>query len=295
MTIKEVIDGFREGVGENVERNAYANELFQEAVRIGMELNMQYHTPEEIREIMGRLIGKKVDASFRMFPPFYTDFGKNITIGKDVFINSGCHFQDQGGIQIGDGALIGHNVVLATINHDLNPEENRKNHYAPITIGAHVWIGSNVTILPGVTLGDWAVVAAGAVVTQDVPPRTVVGGVPAKVLKVIPEERTVRYEAPEVMKTEEGLRFTVHGLSPIAVAWKSVKTDKPPVNPGPANPSIPGNNDTPTQPGTQQPSGDSDSYTPDSGSKKDTGTVTAAANRRSPQTGDDNLCGRSIL
>lgn len=194
MTIKEVIDGFREGVKENVERNAYADELFQEAVRIGMELNMQYHTPEEIREIMGRLIGKKVDDSFRMFPPFYTDFGKNITIGKDVFINSGCHFQDQGGIQIGDGALIGHNVVLATINHDLNPEENRKNHYAPITIGAHVWIGSNATILPGVTLGDWAVVAAGAVVTQDVPPRTVVGGVPAKVLKVIPEERTVRYE-----------------------------------------------------------------------------------------------------
>lgn len=211
MTIKEVIDGFREGVGENVERNAYADELFQEAVRIGMELNMQYHTPEEIREIMGRLIGKKVDDSFRMFPPFYTDFGKNITIGKDVFINSGCHFQDQGGIQIGDGALIGHNVVLATINHDLNPEENRKNHYAPITIGAHVWIGSNATILPGVTLGDWAVVAAGAVVTQDVLPRTVVGGVPAKVLKVIPEEtpqgctsmskehgqikeRTVRYE-----------------------------------------------------------------------------------------------------
>ena len=194
MTIKEVIDGFREGVGENVERNAYADELFQEAVRIGMELNMQYHTPEEIREIMGRLIGKKVDDSFRMFPPFYTDFGKNITIGKDVFINSGCHFQDQGGIQIGDGALIGHNVVLATINHDLNPEENRKNHYAPITIGAHVWIGSTATILPGVTLGDWAVVAAGAVVTQDVPPRTVVGGVPAKVLKVIPEERTVRYE-----------------------------------------------------------------------------------------------------
>ena len=149
--------------------------------------------------------------------------------------------------------------------------------------------------MPGVTLGDWAVVAAGAVVTQDVPPRTVVGGVPAKVLKVIPEERTVRYEAPEVMKTEEGLRFTVHGLSPIAVAWKSVKADKPPVNPGPANPSIPGNNDTPIQPGTQQPSGDSDGYTTDSGSKKDTGTVTAAANRRSPQTGDDNLCGRSIL
>ena len=188
MTVKDVIGGFREGTEKNAERDAYANELFQEAVRIGMELNTKYHTPEELREIMGRLIGKQVDRSFRMFPPFYTDFGKNITIGKDVFINSGCHFQDQGGIEIGDGALIGHNVVLATINHDLNPKENRKNHYAAIKIGAHVWIGSNATILPGVTIGDYAVVAAGAVVTRDVPAMTVVGGVPAKVLKVIQEE-----------------------------------------------------------------------------------------------------------
>ena len=188
MTVKDVIGGFREGTEKNAERDAYANELFQEAVHIGMELNTKYHTPEELREIMGRLIGKQVDRSFRMFPPFYTDFGKNITIGKDVFINSGCHFQDQGGIEIGDGALIGHNVVLATINHDLNPKENRKNHYAAIKIGAHVWIGSNATILPGVTIGDYAVVAAGAVVTRDVPAMTVVGGVPARVLKTIQEE-----------------------------------------------------------------------------------------------------------
>ena len=192
MTVKDVIGGFREGAEKNAERDAYANELFQEAVRIGMELNTKYHTPEELREIMGRLIGKQVDRSFRMFPPFYTDFGKNITIGKDVFINSGCHFQDQGGIEIGDGALIGHNVVLATINHDLNPKENRKNHYAAIKIGAHVWIGSNATILPGVTIGDYAVVAAGAVVTREVPAMTVVGGVPARVLKTIQEEE--RYE-----------------------------------------------------------------------------------------------------
>ncbi|WP_418751608.1 DapH/DapD/GlmU-related protein [Frisingicoccus sp.] len=194
MTIKEVIGGFREDAEENSERDAYANELFQEAVRIGMELNTKYHTPEELREIMSKLIGKRVDSSFRMFPPFYTDFGKNITIGKDVFINSGCHFQDQGGIEIGDGALIGHNVVLATINHDLNPKENRKNHYAPIKIGAHVWIGSNATILSGVTIGDYAVIAAGAVVTRDVPAMTIVGGVPAKVLKVAQEEKEERYE-----------------------------------------------------------------------------------------------------
>lgn len=188
MTVQDVIEGFAEGVAEDGRRDTYADVLFQEAVRIGMELNCQYHTPEEIREIMGRLTGKKIDDSFRLFPPFYTDFGKNITIGKDVFINSGCHFQDQGSITIGDGSLIGHNVVLVTINHDLNPKENRKNHYAPIKIGSHVWIGSNATVLPGVTVGDWAVIAAGAVVAKDVPARTVVGGVPAKILKAVPKE-----------------------------------------------------------------------------------------------------------
>ncbi|MCD8131157.1 MAG: sugar O-acetyltransferase [Lachnospiraceae bacterium] len=185
VTAKDIITGFREGEPNDAEWHNYANFLFQEAIRIGMELNNQYHTPEEIREIMSRLTGRYVDPSFRLFPPFYTDFGKNIHIGKDVFINSGCHFQDQGGIEIGDGALIGHNVVLATINHDLLPANNRRNHYAPIKIGAHVWIGSNSTILPGVTIGDWAVVAAGAVVAKDVPPFTVVGGVPAKIIKTI--------------------------------------------------------------------------------------------------------------
>ena len=100
MTVQDVINGF--GSSKGPELAAYANELFQEAIRLGMELNNQYHTLEEIREIMGRLTGKEMDPTFRLFPPFYTDFGKNITIGRDVFINSGCHFQDQGGIEIGD-------------------------------------------------------------------------------------------------------------------------------------------------------------------------------------------------
>ncbi len=185
MTASDVINGFRDDAVESEELVACANELFQEAIRLGMELNNQYHTPEEIREIMGRLTGKEIDPTFRLFPPFYTDFGKNISIGQDVFINSGCHFQDQGGIEIGDGALIGHNVVLATINHDLDPAMNRKNHYASIHIGTHVWIGSNVTVLSGVSIGEWSVVAAGAVVTKDVPPMTVVGGVPARIIKRI--------------------------------------------------------------------------------------------------------------
>ena len=198
MGIEDILaefDNEKRTGAESSEWKKLFNELCQEAIRLGMEMNNQYHTPEELREIMGRLTGKSIDDTFRLFPPFYTDFGKNITIGKDVFINSGCHFQDQGGIEIGDGVLIGHNVVLATINHDLDPEENRKNHYAPIKIGNHVWIGSNATVLPGVTIGDWAVVAAGAVVTQDVLPLTVVGGVPAKILKKVTlQERKVQDE-----------------------------------------------------------------------------------------------------
>lgn len=134
---------------------------------------------------MSRLTGKPIDGTFRLYPPFYADFGKNITIGKEVFINSGCHLQNQDGIEIGDGAMIGHSVVIATVNHDLDPVNNRKNHYAPVKIGNHVWIGSNATILPGITIGEWAVVATGAVVTKDVPELTVAGGVSAKVLKTI--------------------------------------------------------------------------------------------------------------
>lgn len=190
MTVEEIIREFRGEEGEAASRSEWQAmfwDLCQEAIRLCMELNSNYHTPEEIRQIMGRLTGREVGEGFTLFPPFYTDFGKNIAIGRNVFINSGCHFQDQGGIAIGDGALIGHNVVLATVNHALEPEKCRRNRYAPIRIGENVWIGSNATILPGVTLGDWAVVAAGAVVTKDVPPMTVVGGVPARVLRTIPE------------------------------------------------------------------------------------------------------------
>ncbi len=185
MTVQDVINSFRKGAPEIPERTEFANNLFQEAIRITMKLNSQYHTPEEIREIMTELTGRKIDDTFRLFPPFYTDFGKNIELGKNVFVNSCCHFQDQGGIEIGDGCLIGHNVVFATINHDLYPENNRVNHYAPIKLGKSVWVGSNATILAGVKIGDWAVVAAGAVVTHDVPPLTIVGGVPARVIRTI--------------------------------------------------------------------------------------------------------------
>lgn len=156
-----------------------------EAMKLTAVLNGSYHTPEEIRRLFSQIIGKPVDESFSMFPPFYTDCGKNITVGKNVFINAGCKFQDQGGIILKDGALIGHNVVLATLNHSFDPEDRATTYPSPIIIGKNVWIGANATVLPGITIGDGAIVAAGAVVTKDVPSNTVVGGVPAKIIRKI--------------------------------------------------------------------------------------------------------------
>ncbi len=187
MELKGFLDHLNCGLAVTGGSEAYLfmHKVSQEALQITMELNNTYHTPEEIRSIMSELTGKPVDESFSMFPPFYTDCGKNITIGKRVFINAGCKFQDQGGITIADGSLIGHNVVLATLNHDLTPENRGTMHPAPIVIGKNVWIGSNATVLARVTIGDGAVVAAGAVVTKDVPANTIVGGVPAKFIKKV--------------------------------------------------------------------------------------------------------------
>lgn len=161
----------------------FLNEMNDEARRITAELNNAYHNMDEIRELFSRLSGKPVDPSFRIFPPFYTDFGKNIHVGKNVFINACCHFQDQGGITLGDDCLIGHNVVFATLNHFIEPAERASMHPAPIVLGKKVWVGSNSTILQGVTIGDNSIIAAGSVVTKDVPTNTIVGGVPARILR----------------------------------------------------------------------------------------------------------------
>lgn len=163
------------------------HQLSQEAIRLTARINSSYHTENEMIALFSELTGKSVDPSFRMFPPFTTDCGKNLTLGKRVFINSGCRFQDQGGITIGDDVLIGHNAVLATINHDISPEKRGDMHPAPIVIGDRVWLGANVTVLPGVVIGENSIVAAGAVVAKDVPANTIVGGVPAKVLRSLDE------------------------------------------------------------------------------------------------------------
>ncbi len=187
MELKELLTHFNNGdtIGEDFEVIELMRYYSREAQRITMEINTKVHEPEEMAELFSRLIGKPVGEAFGLFPPFYTDFGKNITIGDHVFINSDGKVQDQGGITIDDGALIGHGVVLATLNHDFDPAKRQQLHPAPIHIGKGVWIGANATVTAGVSIGDNAIIAAGAVVNKDVPSNAVFGGVPAKFIKWI--------------------------------------------------------------------------------------------------------------
>ena len=159
--------------------------MAQEAMKILYFINNKYNTPSELRRWMSLLIHQELDEGFGLFPPFFTDCGKNIHLGKNVFINAGCRFQDQGGIYIGDGTFIGHNVILATLNHDLNPNTRADIYPKPIHIGKKVWIGSGAIVLPGVSIGDNSVIAAGSVVTKNVPENVVYGGNPAKFIKKI--------------------------------------------------------------------------------------------------------------
>ncbi len=186
MTINDFKKYVKTGkVLDTEEIRLFMDEMSDEARRVTFRLNTAYHAPEEVRDLLSELFGYRVPQSLRVFPPLYADFGKNITVGENVFINACCHFQDHGGVTIGDGCQIGHNVVFATLNHGLAPENRSYTYPAPILLGKNVWVGSNATILQGVTIGDNAVIAAGAVVTKDVAANTVVGGVPARFIKRI--------------------------------------------------------------------------------------------------------------
>lgn len=161
----------------------FMHEAAQDALRVVAELNSGYRTPEEVHALLERLTGRPVPASVALFPPFSTEFGKNLVLGEGVFINQGCRFQDTGGIRIGAGSLIGHGTTLTTLNHAMDPERRADMLPVPVVVGRKVWIGASVTVVPGVTIGDGAVVGAGAVVTRDVPADVVVAGVPARVVR----------------------------------------------------------------------------------------------------------------
>jgi acetyltransferase-like isoleucine patch superfamily enzyme len=137
-----------------------------------------------MRGLLGELTGRELDGTVRVLPPFHCDGGRRLRFGRNVFVNHGCTAMDTGGIEIGDDVMIGPNVHLISSGHPLDPETRRTEiTTAPIRIGRGVWIAAGAMVLQGVTVGDDAVVAAGAVVTRDVPPRTLVAGVPARVVR----------------------------------------------------------------------------------------------------------------
>ena len=166
------------------EQHRFMHHAAQEAFRVTAQINNGYRTPDEVRALLAELTGKPIDDSTVIFPPFYSEFGKNLRLGRGVFINLGCRFQDTGGITIGDGTLIGHGSTLTTLNHHVDPDRRADMMPAPIRIGRKAWLGAAVTVVPGVTIGDGAIVGAGAVVTKDVPANAIVAGVPAKLIRM---------------------------------------------------------------------------------------------------------------
>ena len=141
--------------------------------------------PAEIRDLLGQITGSKIDESVAVFTPLYINYGKNTKIGKNVFINFDCVFLDLGGITIEDNVLIAPKVSLLSEGHPISPKERQSLVPGHIHIMKNAWIGAGAIILPGITVGENAVVAAGAVISKDVPANTVVGGIPAKIIKSI--------------------------------------------------------------------------------------------------------------
>jgi len=161
--------------------------IVSSTIKLSPGLNNSTSTGEA-RKRLGEIIGAEIDESTTVFVPFFTNFGRFISLGKNVFINHACSFLDMGGITIEDDVLIGPKVNLITENHPLDPANRRTLVTKPIVIKRNAWLGAGVTILPGVTVGENAVVAAGAVVSRDVPDNTIVAGVPAKVVKSVPSQ-----------------------------------------------------------------------------------------------------------
>jgi acetyltransferase-like isoleucine patch superfamily enzyme len=159
-------------------------EVVNRTIRLSSKLNSSGNV-DEMREYVSAITGRKVDESTTIFAPLYINFGQFIELGKNVFINHACSFLDMGGITIEDDVLIGPRVNLVTENHPLDPSDRKALITKPIVIKRKAWVGAGATILPGVTIGENAVIGAGAVVSKDVPANTVVGGVPAKFIKTI--------------------------------------------------------------------------------------------------------------
>jgi acetyltransferase-like isoleucine patch superfamily enzyme len=183
---KDILERLKSGGKISLDDPEYfmIREVIDRTIRLSVQLNAA-ESIAEVRNLLSKIIGTTVSDTTTVFAPFYTNFGKFISIGKNIFINHACSFLDMGGITIEDGVLIGPRVNLVTENHPLNPDERSALLTKPIRIKQNAWIGAGATILPGVTIGENAIVAAGAVVSKDVPDNVIVGGIPAKIIKTI--------------------------------------------------------------------------------------------------------------
>lgn len=157
--------------------------------KLVMELNTGYHSPSEVLTALEKITGQSIDSSVTVSLPFYTDFGKHIAFGKDIFLNQNVTFVDLGGIYLEDNVLIGPGSRLLTVNHIVDPVKRRGIKVDSIRIKENAWIGANVTILSGVTVGKNSIVAADATVTKDVPDNVIVAGTPARIIKEIIAEK----------------------------------------------------------------------------------------------------------
>ncbi len=168
-----------------IEEKQTQQKIIEQNQRLLQNLNTNRHCPCEIRQLVHEITGQDIPASTQIRLPFYTDFGRNIKIGQRVFINAGVMFVDLGGITIEDDALIGPGSYLISVNHKMDPKHRKELDLAPVLIKKNAWLGARSIVLPGVTVGENAIVGAGAVVTKDVPANTVVVGSPAKIIKKI--------------------------------------------------------------------------------------------------------------
>ena len=160
----------------------------QRTMRLAAEMNTGYHTEAEVRDYMRQITGSEIDETLRIFTPFHINYGKKTTFGRDCFVNFGCTFLALGGITIEDDVFIGPQCVLATEYHPENPATRHSLLTKPIVVKRNAWVGANVTVLAGVTIGENAIVAAGSVVTKDVPDNMIVAGSPARVIREIKKD-----------------------------------------------------------------------------------------------------------
>ncbi|HZB14582.1 MAG TPA: sugar O-acetyltransferase [Chryseolinea sp.] len=185
--MSEKIDIFQRMLAGGIIRNDEMGDAWQvvfRAQKLSPALNAST-TIDEVRERLSEIIQSKIDKSTTIFIPFHTNFGRHITLGKNVFINHACTFLDLGGITIEDDVQIGPKVNLITENHPVDPAKRKYLDLKSILIKRNAWIGAGATILPGVTIGKNSIVAAGAVVNKDVPANSIFGGIPAKFIKAI--------------------------------------------------------------------------------------------------------------